>query len=48
MGGFDAQIVATSKAQVFITFDDSYLRITLLNGCCFISFGGIIYHNHFQ
>ena len=48
MGGFDAQIVTTSKAKVFITSDDFDLWVTLLNGCCFISFGGIIYHNHFQ
>ena len=46
MGGLNAQIVASGKTEVLVTFDDFDLLIAFFYFCSFVLSGGIIYHDY--
>ena len=46
VGGLDAEIVTTGKAEVFFRTNDCNLRIALLDDGGFVLSGSIIYHNY--
>ena len=46
VGGLNAEIIATGKAEVFFRTNDCNLRIALLKDRGFVLRRGIIYHNY--